>query len=79
MNLSIHLPDPLISKLDAYATALAKNRSSYCHWPLRPPDRGHRVGTWRNTRHQQFSRIRAAAGVGGGGLVEFAARRRSAR
>ena len=28
MNLSIHLPDPLISKLDAYATALAKNRSS---------------------------------------------------
>ncbi len=28
MNLSIHLPDPLISKLDAYATALAKSRSS---------------------------------------------------
>jgi predicted transcriptional regulator len=28
MNLSIHLPDPLISKLDAYAAALAKSRSS---------------------------------------------------
>ncbi len=28
MNLSIHLPDPLISKLDAYASALAKSRSS---------------------------------------------------
>jgi predicted transcriptional regulator len=27
MNLSIHLPDPLISKLDAYAAALAKSRS----------------------------------------------------
>ena len=45
MNLSIHLPDPLISKLDAHATAFAKNRSSYCHWPLRPSDRGHRAGT----------------------------------
>ena len=28
MNLSIHLPDPLIGKLDAYATASAKSRSS---------------------------------------------------
>ena len=28
MNLSIHLPDPLINKLDAYAAALAKSRSS---------------------------------------------------
>ena len=28
MNLSIHLPDPLIGKLDAYATAIAKSRSS---------------------------------------------------
>ena len=28
MNLSIHLPDPLIGKLDAYATAVAKSRSS---------------------------------------------------
>ena len=28
MNLSIHLPDPLISKLDAYAAAIAKSRSS---------------------------------------------------
>ena len=28
MNLSIHLPDSLISKLDAYAAALAKSRSS---------------------------------------------------
>lgn len=28
MNLSIHLPDPLISKLDAYAAALSKSRSS---------------------------------------------------
>ena len=79
MNLSIHLSDPLISKLDAYAAALAKSRSSYCHWPLRPPDRGHRAGTRRNTRHQQCSRIRAAAGFGGGGLVELVARRRRVR
>ena len=28
MNLSIHLPDPLIGKLDAYATAIARSRSS---------------------------------------------------
>ena len=28
MNLSIHLPDPLIGKLDAYAAAQAKSRSS---------------------------------------------------
>jgi len=28
MNLSIHLPDPLIGKLDAYANAIAKSRSS---------------------------------------------------
>ena len=28
MNLSIHLPDPLIGKLDAYATANVKSRSS---------------------------------------------------
>lgn len=28
VNLSIHLPDPLIGKLDAYATAQAKSRSS---------------------------------------------------
>ena len=28
VNLSIHLPDPLISKLDAYASSLAKSRSS---------------------------------------------------
>ena len=28
MNLSIHLPDPLIGKLDAYASATAKSRSS---------------------------------------------------
>ena len=28
MNLSIHLPDPLIGKLDAYAAAIARSRSS---------------------------------------------------
>ena len=28
MNLSIHLPDPLIEKLDAYAAIIEKSRSS---------------------------------------------------
>ena len=28
MSLGIHLPEPLVSKLDAYAAALAKRRSS---------------------------------------------------
>ena len=46
MNLSIHLPDPLIGKLDAYATAIAKSRSSVVREAVSEYLRQRTVGAW---------------------------------
>ena len=46
MNLSIHLPDPLIGKLDAYATAIAKSRSSVVREAVSEYLRQRTVSAW---------------------------------
>lgn len=46
MNLSIHLPDPLIEKLDAYATTIEKSRSSVVREAVSEYLQSRAVATW---------------------------------
>jgi len=55
MNLSIHLPDPLISRLDAYAAALAKSRSSVVREAVSEYLRHRAVTVWSTELAQWMS------------------------
>lgn len=46
MNLSIHLPDPLIEKLDAYAVTAEKSRSSVVREAVSEYLLNRAVATW---------------------------------
>ena len=55
MNLSIHLPDPLIGKLDAYASATAKSRSSVVREAVSEYLRQRSVSAWPSELSQWMS------------------------